>query len=146
MGWKALLVGLVLLFAWKSVRVAQHDGPALPDDDLSQDQLIQGLSYGALTLRDLRQKGLEIFVTLFNTYDGYGDGPFTGQFPTNRLSNRPTLQGNGLSLRINGLDAQSCNECHAIAKQSTRPPTLGIGGAGGLVQNAIISVCNPLKW
>jgi len=138
MGWKALLVGLVLLFAWKSVRVAQHDGPALPDEDLSQDQLIQRLSYGALTLRDLRKKGLEIFVTPFNTHDGYGDGPFTGQFPTKRLSNRPTLQGNGLSLRINGLDAQSCNECHAIVKQSTRPPTLGIGGAGGLVQNAII--------
>ena len=138
MGWKALLVGPLLLFVWKPASLAQHDGPALLDEDLSQDQLIQGLSYGGITLRDLRKKGLAIFTTPFNSYDGYGDGPFANEFPTTPLSNRPTLQGNGLSLRINGLDAQSCNECHSIVKQSTRPPTLGIGGVGGLVQNAII--------
>jgi hypothetical protein len=51
---------------------------------------------------------------------------------------RPSLQGNGLVLRVNGLDAQSCNECHTIVKNGTRPPTLGIAGVGGMVQQAII--------
>ncbi len=138
MNWKALLVGLLLLLVCKAASLAQHDGPALPDENLSQDQLIQRLSHGGLTIRDLRRKGLEIFTTPFNTHDGFGDGSFNSEFPTSPLSNRPTLQGNGLSLRVNGLDAQSCNECHSIVKQSTRPPTLGIGGVGGLVQNAII--------
>ena len=29
-------------------------------------------------------------------------------------------------LRINGLDAQSCNECHTIVSNRSNPPTLGI--------------------
>ena len=119
MNWKALLVGLLLLLVCKAASLAQHDGPALPDENLSQDQLIQRLSHGGLTIRDLRRKGLEIFTTPFNTHDGFGDGSFNSEFPTSPLSNRPTLQGNGLSLRVNGLDAQSCNECHSIVKQST---------------------------
>ncbi|MDE0529574.1 MAG: hypothetical protein OXH85_12930 [Truepera sp.] len=36
------------------------------------------------------------------------------------------------------MDAQSCNERHTIVSHDTIPPTLGIGGVGGLVQNAII--------
>jgi hypothetical protein len=48
------------------------------------------------------------------------------------------LQGNGTLLRVNGLDAQSCNECHTIVSNATRFPTLGFGGVGGMVQNAII--------
>lgn len=54
------------------------------------------------------------------------------------MGHRPTLQGNGQFLRINGLDSQSCNECHSIVKANTSPPRLGIGGAGGVVQNALI--------
>ena len=43
-----------------------------------------------------------------------------------------------MTLRVNGLDAQSCNECHLFVKRSTRPPVLGIGGVGGIAQNAMI--------
>ena len=139
MGWKTLFVGLFLFLVWKSVSLAQQDGPALPDKDLTLDQLTQGLSDGSMTLNSLRKEGLEVFTTPFNTFDGYGDGPFANEFPTTQFGHRPTLQGNGLSLRINGLDAQSCNECHSIVTQSTRPPTLGIGGVGGLVQTALLS-------
>ena len=128
-----------MLLIWRPASLAQQDGPALPDKDLTLDQLIQGLSDGSMTLNSLRRVGLEVFTTPFNTLDGFGDGPFANEFPTTQFGHRPTLQGNGLSLRINGLDAQSCNECHSIVTQSTRPPTLGIGGVGGLVQTALIS-------
>jgi Di-haem oxidoreductase, putative peroxidase len=89
-------------------------------------------------LKQKRQQGLSVFSTPFNTYDGLGDGPFVGEEPPLAFGHRPTLQGNDLSLRVNGLDSQSCNECHTIVSHATRPPTLGLAGVGGIVQNAII--------
>lgn len=118
---------------------AQQDRPALSREYGGIEQLTDGLSDGRLTLGLLRRRGLEIFTTPFNTLDGYGDGPFIHETDTTQPGRRPTLQGNGLSLRVNGLDAQSCNECHTIVKHSTIPPVLGIGGVGGLGQNALVS-------
>lgn len=90
-------------------------------------------------LDDLRRLGMLIFTTPFTKADGFGDGPFDPAETPNFLpGHRPTLQGNGTLLRINGLDAQSCNECHTIVKHGTQPPTLGIAGVGGMVQDAII--------
>ena len=90
-------------------------------------------------LRELRRRGLEIFATPFTKADGFGDGVFNSkEVPSSLPGNRPTLQGNGTTLRVNGLDAQSCNECHTIVSNATVPPTLGIGGVGGMVQNALI--------
>jgi hypothetical protein len=95
----------------------------------------------ALDLQILRAMGLSVFSTPFNKLDGYGDGPFD-QDEWNEgplaFGHRPTLQGNGTFLRVNGLDAQSCNECHGVVRHSTSPPTLGIGGVGGAATNAII--------
>ncbi len=114
------------------------EGPAHPDID-SHEVLVGKWNRGKLRLRHMRQLGLSVFSTPFNTYDGFGDGPFDpAETDTRAFGMRPSLQGNGLALRLNGLDAQSCNECHTIVKNSTRPPTLGIGGVGGLVQQAII--------
>ena len=94
-------------------------------------------SHGILDF--FRTLGLVVFTTPFNTFDGYGDGPFDPtETPPLAFGHRPTLQGNGLSLRVNGLDAQSCNECHTIVSHQPAPPELGIGGVGGLVNNAII--------
>ena len=113
-------------------------GPAHPSID-SHQVLVDKFNDGVLSLYDMRQLGLSVFSTPFNTYDGLGDGPFDpAEADTRAPGMRPTLQGNGLVLRVNGLDAQSCNECHTIVKNATRPPTLGIGGVGGMVQQAII--------
>jgi len=113
-------------------------GPAHPAID-SHSTLVDKWNSGDLGLDQMRQLGLSVFSTPFNTYDGFGDGPFDPTETDPRaFGMRPTLQGNGLVLRVNGLDAQSCNECHTIVKSSTRPPTLGIGGVGGMVQQAII--------
>lgn len=138
-GWSRALVWAVCVSSvWASASHAQQDGPALPDDPLTMDQLIYGLSDGSLTMDSLRRKGLQVFTTPFNTFDGYGDGPFRYELPASEPGRRPTLQGNGLTLRINGLDAQSCNECHTIVRASAVPPVLGIGGVGGIVNNALI--------
>ena len=136
---KAILSGIqcLLVAVWVPAGLAQ-DGPALPEDPLTMDSLVDGLADGSVTLDSLRRKGLQVFTTPFNTFDGYGDGPYAGETPTTSFGHRPTLQGNGTTLRVNGLDAQSCNECHSFVKRSTRPPVLGIGGVGGIVQNAII--------
>ncbi len=50
---------------------------------------------------------------------------------------RPTLQNNGKFLRVNGLDAQTCMECHSILSNLTVPFTFGIGGVGGSNANAM---------
>ena len=135
---RLIYVGIVAAF-YPSICLAQHDNPALPDDSTTMSELLAGLADGAITIRDLRRKGLEIFTTSFNTFDGYGDGPYDQEVPKTEPGHRPTLQGNGLTLRVNGLDAQSCNECHSFVRRSTTPPVLGIGGVGGIVQNALIS-------
>ncbi len=97
---------------------------ALPKDRLSQDEIASG----DVRLEEIRRQGLIVFSTPFNKLDGFGDGP----------DGRPTMGGNGTLLRINGLDAQSCLECHSIVKANTMPPVLGIGGAGGSNANAIV--------
>jgi len=81
-------------------------------------------------------EGLRIFTTPFNTLDGYGDGPLD-TVDTISPGGRPTLQGNGALLRINGLDAQACFECHTLVSNATVPATLGIGGSGGTNSNAM---------
>ncbi len=101
----------------------------------------EALEAGDAGLDDVRRMGLEVFTGRFTRADGYGDGPFDLDEwleDSTAFGHRPTLQGNGLLLRTNGLDAQSCNECHSIVSHRTNPPKLGIGGVGGVVQNAII--------
>ncbi len=106
---------------------------------LTQKKLVRALNTGDLSVRQARQLGLLVFSTPFNHLDGLGDGPFDpSETDPVALGHRPTLQGNGQFLRVNGLDAQSCNECHSIVSHRTLPPTTGIGGVGGAVQNAII--------
>ncbi|NNF67023.1 MAG: hypothetical protein HKM98_05900 [Gammaproteobacteria bacterium] len=113
------------------------DGPRLlPEDRISQQQI----ENGEKTLSEIRAAGLTIFATPFNKHDGFGDGPHDLTVPDQRSAaagNRPTLQGNGSFLRVNGLDAQSCLECHAIVSNRTVPATLGIGGLGGINTSAM---------
>lgn len=135
------LMGALLAAAASQNAVAQSgaEGPNHPVEPLSHEDLLHGLQSRALKLNDVRRMGLDVFTTPFNTLDGMGDGPYDpAEIDPLAFGQRPSLQGNGLILRINGLDAQSCNECHTIVSAATRPPELGIGGVGGMVQNAII--------
>lgn len=134
---RALVACLAILLFAPPILTAGQD-PAHPDiPDLAT--LLGDLDAGLLSLDDLRAMGLSVFATPFNVHDGLGDGPYDPtEIDTAAFGHRPTLQGNGQHLRVNGLDAQSCNECHTIVSNRSRVPTLGFGGVGGVVQNAII--------
>ncbi len=91
---------------------------------------------GVHTLDEVRAEGLKIFATPFNRLDGYGDGPIN-VVDTTTPGGRPSLQNNGTFLRINGLDAQSCLECHSVGSAATIPSTFAVGGAGGANNNVM---------
>ncbi len=91
-------------------------------------------------LSEVRMRGMEVFATPFTARVGYGDGParpFDPAYPTTP-GRRPTLQNNGKYLRVNGLDAQTCIECHSVLSNLTVPFTFGIGGVGGSNSNALV--------
>lgn len=98
---------------------------------ISQDDL------AAMSVDEIAEHGMRIFTTPFTSLDGHGDGPMDLN-DTVSPGGRPTLQGNGRFLRVNGLDGQSCLDCHAIMSSATIPQTLGIGGVGTANNNAII--------
>ena len=108
------------------------EGPALPDNLISQS----AIEAGGLSLKEIRKAGGKVFTTPFNRFDGLGDGPpdifvASQNFPFR--GDRATLQtGNTAMLRINGLDAQTCLECHTTISRAKVPFTLGIGGHGGI--------------
>ena len=108
------------------------DGPAIPTPRMTQADVTSG----AFSLKQLRRRGLEMFTTPFNQQDGHGDGP-TGPDPT-AFGQRPTT--NGTWLRLNGIDSQTCQECHAFLSTATIPPTLGIAGVAGIANTAFPGV------
>ena len=113
------------------------EGPAITAPRITQAEI----EVGAFTLDEIREHGLRIFATNFNDLDGYGDGPVDFVDPT-IPGHRPTLQNNGTFLRVNGLDAQSCMECHSVGSSQTAPFTFAVGGVGGSNNNAIFQPTN----
>lgn len=107
------------------------EGPRL-QTDISHDDIIGG----QVPLQFIRRQGMTVFTTPFNKQDGYGDGRMNPKDPTSP-GGRPTLQGNGTFLRVNGLDAQTCLECHSITSNAVIPARLGVGGIGGASTNAM---------
>lgn len=106
--------------------------PALGENRITQEDV----AGGRFSLSELQLKGRTIFSTPFNKLDGYGDGPVNVSDPI-APGGRPTLQNNGSLLRVNGLDAQTCLECHFIVSHASIPFEFGVGGAGGSITNAI---------
>ncbi len=84
----------------------------------------------------LRRIGGLIFSTPFTKLDGHGHGPVSAHDPDS-LETRPTLQGNGTFLRVNGLDAQTCMECHSVLSNAVVPFRFGVGGVGSGSSNAM---------
>ena len=113
------------------------EGPALPDNLIEQIDI----ETGVYNLNEIRKAGGVVFTAPFNRFDGMGDGPpeifdSTRSFPFR--GDRPTLQTRMTTmLRINGLDAQTCLECHAIVSRAEIPARLGIGGHGGINTSAM---------
>lgn len=96
----------------------------------------QQIENDQLSLKEIRRQGLKMFATQFRHADGYGDGPVNYADKTSP-GGRPSLQNNGTFLRVNGLDGQSCLDCHTVVSAATVPATLGVGGAGGINDSAM---------
>ena len=112
------------------------NGPAL-DADISDSD------FAKMNLTQVRQIGVRMYTTPFRRADGFGDGPGINEgtapdgspalnIPDLGPTGRPTLQGNGTWLRINGLDTQTCLECHGVVDNSVVPAQLGVGGQAGI--------------
>ena len=88
------------------------------------------------TIAEIRQAGAALYTTPFNKADGMGDGPGINRDDPRASgvpdAGRPTLQGNGTFLRFNGLDSQTCLECHGIVDNAFVPAIPGIGGQAGI--------------
>lgn len=113
------------------------EAPALGTNRITMSDI----TGGSLSLQQIRRRGMEIFSTPFNKLDGYGDGPFDTFDPdATSPGHRPTLGNNGTFLRMNGLDSQTCLECHNVESTLTIPARLGIGGMGGIAATALPEV------
>ena len=108
--------------------------PALgsPESRITQAEI----AGGSMSLVDIRSAGLKVFATQFRRADGLGDGPLVPGNTTDP-GGRPTLQGNGTFLRVNGLDSQACLDCHSLLSADAVPVVSGVGGAGGINNSAI---------
>ena len=113
--------------------VGVTEGPNLTPR-ITQEQLV------SWRLQKIIKNGVRIFSTPFNFYDGFGDGMFYPNDPIDPIDpgGRPTLQLNGTFLRVNGLDAQTCVECHFIKSNSKIPFTFDLGGTGGGSANVLL--------
>jgi len=94
------------------------------------------IASGKTSLKRIRMSGLRVFSTPFNALDGLGDGP-VGAVDRTSPGGRPTLGGNGMHLRVNGLDSQSCLDCHAVLSSTTVPASFAPGGAGTVNNNVL---------
>jgi len=116
-----------------SAQALMGDEPALgaPESRITQSEITSD----SLSLIDIRRSGLKIFATQFRKADGFGEA----LNPTNTTApgGRPTLQGNGTFLRVNGMDAQSCLDCHAVLSNDAMPFVPGVGGSGGISDSAM---------
>ncbi len=109
------------------------EGPRLASVTVTQEEI----AGGEIAVLELRRMGRAVFSTPFNKLDGHGDGPDDPAESPDTMGGRPTLQGNGTFLRVNGLDAQTCLECHTILSNATVPAQFAIGGAGAGSSNAM---------
>jgi hypothetical protein len=109
-----------------------QEHPRLGHAGITQEEIASG----NMPLDKIRAAGRKVFATPFNKADGYGDGPMNPQ-DTTSFGGRPTLQNNGTFLRINGLDGQTCLECHFMLSNAVVPARFGVGGFAGSVSNAM---------
>ena len=123
------LFAVVTLYAKPIVSVTD-EGPNL------RPRLTQAQVAG-WPLPQVQVNGVRIFSTPFNRHDGFGDGTYNPGAPLDE-GGRPTLQQNGTFLRVNGLDAQTCAECHFIKSISTIPFTFELGGTAGGGPNVLL--------
>lgn len=132
--------------------LADADRPSLvPGIRVDQDDI----GAGYVSFREMMEIGRHLFTQRFTAKDGYGEGPY-GPREVKRQeegTHGPMAAFAKLPwMRVNGLDSQSCLECHSVAGMdadayAARPEarttrTDGLSGAGTVATSAII---NPMR-
>jgi len=133
-----IILQLALLFALPVGSFAQNppgERSAMSDLQMSQEDIANE----RISPYRLRRIGGLLFSTPFTKLDGFGHGPVSAHEP-DLLETRPTLQGNGTFLRLNGLDAQTCMECHSVLSNASVPFRFGVGGVGSGSANVMAKV------
>jgi cytochrome c peroxidase len=126
--------------------------------DVNIDQI--KLENGDYTLRKVLESGGQFFTVPYIPYDkvtktgdGYGEGP-DGPRNAQRYAFYPVDYPKYHFLRLNGLDSQSCYECHNSIGQYVEPGTKSkamirkptpVGGSGGSNSNAFINPEFPYR-
>ncbi len=126
--------------------IAKHKIPPGESENRTTNKFRNSLIKMDTDLNFLRLQGEWVFATPFNKHDGLGDGPINPKNkvqPGGRLTlpafpseNGKAAEGNKFFLRVNGLDSQTCVECHFIVNNSTVPAKFGVGGVGGVAATA----------
>jgi len=136
----ASVFGTVVALGAASAAVAQQ--PAItPEVNIEQSKIHE------YPLRKILESGGDFHTTPFTPEDGHGEGQ-EGPRARQRQALYPEAWPNFPFLRVNGLDSQSCYECHNTIG-SYVPPDYStrallrkpspIGGSAGLASNAFIN-------
>lgn len=154
---RKLKLGAVLIFLavlTLSYSQASMQNPVFnPQIDIDQDKLLAG----DYPLMQVLQAGGQFWTTPYTQYnaqtnlgDGYGEGPDGPRAWQRHLFNKNTT--NYTFLRLNGLDSQSCYECHnsigsdpgyGPGSPLIRKQPSSVGGSAGFNSTAFINPCFP---
>lgn len=101
-----LLALIMQVFALHPAKAERYDGALRPGTTTPQDDINAEL----VSFTDLFHRGAHLYTNRFTTNDGYGEAP------DGPRRSHLSLAGNAYSpfIRVNGLDAQSCLECHNV--------------------------------
>jgi hypothetical protein len=146
------LLCFALLLVWSSPASMQN--PVF-DVNIDQDKLLAG----KYTHQQVLQAGGQFWTTPYTRYDalskagdGYGEGALGPRHLQRKAFNPSGAPGGYPFLRLNGLDSQSCYECHnSIGSDSgygastplIRKQPSSVGGSAGSNSNAFINPCFP---
>jgi mono/diheme cytochrome c family protein len=157
MVFRRIAVAVILLM---TAAIAYAQQPVIvPQWDVDQGKLERG----GYQLPFVLQAGQRFFTTPYVPYnaqtksgDGYGEGPNGPRWAARQVFYRGTQYGWPF-LRLNGLDSQSCFECHNSIGSYQAPASQGggfirkpgtVGGSAGSNSNAYINpgFPNPLTY
>lgn len=136
------LLACALVFGISTKANAQ---PRVVNEEVSVSQqrlLLQGAANGGYSVRKVLESGGQFFSTPYVPDDGMGEGEF-GPKAAQRMAFYPIAE-NFPPLKMNGLGAQSCFDCHYSIGSYVKPgyesgalirKPQAVGGAGGLAAN-----------